>query len=163
MDPSCADGLPSFKINPGPSRASLFCCKAVVLYAGQAGTGRNSSGVGCPFAPNDNEAFTLETPVDMLHAPLRPVAPRIATIAQTPRSPRRVPERQGFCGLGLFTALPLACELGDFRRFEHPRSLMAYVGLIPSEPSCGPCMRCGPITKTGSTFARKALGSAAWY
>ena len=91
--PSCADGPPSFKINPGPSCASLFCCKAEVLYAGQAGTGRNSSGVGFPFAPDDNEAFTLGTPVDMLHARIRPVAPRIATIAQTPRSPRRVPER----------------------------------------------------------------------
>ena len=159
MDPFALPRAPTgcpFKINPGPSRTSLFCCKAEVLYAGQAGTGRNSSGVGCPFALDDNEAFTLGTPVDMLHARIRPVAPRIATIAQTPRSPRRVPERQGFRSLGLFTALSLGLRAG------RSPPLMAYVGLISSEPSCGPCMRCGPITKTGSTFARKALGSAAW-
>ena len=100
--------------------------------------------------------------MDTLDAQIREVEQRIAAIAQTPRYQRTVQELQGFRGISLFTAMQLACELGDIRRFEHPRSLMAYVGLIPSERSSGNRIRSGPITKTGNTFARKALVTAAW-
>jgi transposase len=30
-------------------------------------------------------------------------------------------------------AVRIVAELGDFQRFESPRKLMAYLGLIPSE------------------------------
>jgi len=54
------------------------------------------------------------------------------------------------------------CELGDFVRFECPRQLMAYLGLVPSENSTGERRRQGAITKTGNHFARRALIEAAW-
>jgi hypothetical protein len=53
-------------------------------------------------------------------------------------------------------------ELGDLTRFGHPRELMAYLGLVPSEYSSGPSVRRGAITKAGNPHARRLLAEAAW-
>ena len=42
-----------------------------------------------------------------------------------------------FRGIATHTALGLLAEIGDFRRFGHPRELMSYLGLTPSEYSSG--------------------------
>lgn len=65
-------------------------------------------------------------------------------------------------GLALIAATTLVAEIGDVRRFEHPRELMAYLGLVPSEHSSGMTVRKGGITKTGNTHARRVLVEAAW-
>lgn len=57
-------------------------------------------------------------------------------------------------GIALIAASVLLSELGDLRRFEHPRQLMAYLGLVSSEKSSGPRRRQGSITKCGNTHAR---------
>jgi transposase len=57
----------------------------------------------------------------------------------------------------------LLTEIQDFRRFKHPRELMAYVGLVPSEHSSGATTRRGGITKTGNSYARRILVEAAWH
>jgi transposase len=57
----------------------------------------------------------------------------------------------------------IATELGDVRRFESPRQLMAYVGLVPSEHSSGDRRRLGAITKAGNTRVRHVLIQAAWH
>ena len=75
---------------------------------------------------------------------------------------RTVQVLQAFRGIGLFTAMQLTCEIGDIRRFAHPKALMAYLRLVPSEHSSGHRTRHGSITKAGNTQARKALVSAAW-
>ena len=67
-----------------------------------------------------------------------------------------------FRGVALITALTVAAEIGDIRRFDHPRQLMAYLGLVPSEHSSGTRTVQGPITKAGNRHARKAVVSAAW-
>ena len=67
----------------------------------------------------------------------------------------------GFRGIGLISAMHLMCEVGDFRRFDRPTSLMAYLGLVPSQRSSGNTIRTGSITKTGNAHARKVLVSAA--
>ncbi len=67
-----------------------------------------------------------------------------------------------FRGIGIVTALTLACEWGDIRSFAHPRQLMAYLGLVPSEYSSGDHTQRGSITKTGNTHVRKVLVSTAW-
>ena len=59
-------------------------------------------------------------------------------------------------------AVALAAELGDLTRFDSPRQLAAFVGLIPSEYSSGESRRLGPITKAGNGHARRALVEAAW-
>ncbi len=57
----------------------------------------------------------------------------------------------------------LLTEIGDFHRFPHPRELMAYLGLVPSEDSSGDRERRGRITKAGNTHARRILVEAAWH
>jgi transposase len=61
------------------------------------------------------------------------------------------------------TALTIAAELGDARRFPSARGLMAYVGLIPSEHSSGMKRARGAITKTGNAHVRRVLVEAAWH
>ena len=55
-----------------------------------------------------------------------------------------------------------AVELGDLTRFDSPRQLAAFVGLIPSEHSSGQARRQGGITKAGNGRARRALIEGAW-
>lgn len=68
-----------------------------------------------------------------------------------------------FRGIDTLTAMTLLAELHDFRRFPHPRALMAYVGLVPSEDSTGDRRRRGAITKTGNNLVRRLLVQAAWH
>jgi transposase len=69
---------------------------------------------------------------------------------------------QALRGVGFLTATLLVAEAGDLRRFDHPRQLMAFLGLVPSEHSTGETRQRGGITKTGNMHARKALIEAAW-
>ena len=52
------------------------------------------------------------------------------------------------------SSMTIISELGDLRRFEHPRKLMAYLGLVPGEYSSGSKRRQGSITKCGNSHAR---------
>jgi transposase len=65
---------------------------------------------------------------------------------------------RGFARIG---AMVLTSELGGAWRFEHPRQLMAYLGLVPSEHTSDPKRRQGGITKTGNGHARWLLIEAA--
>ena len=69
---------------------------------------------------------------------------------------------QAFRGIQLVTAATVAAELGDFARFAHPRQLMAYLGLVPSEHSSGASRRQGGITRAGNGHVRRVLVEAAW-
>ena len=69
---------------------------------------------------------------------------------------------QSFRGISFFSALGLAAELGDIRRFTTPGQLMSYVGLVPSEYSSGESKRRGRLTKMGNSHARWLLVEAAW-
>lgn len=51
-------------------------------------------------------------------------------------------------------AMTVVSELGDLRRFSHPRKLMAFLGLVPGEHSSGSKRRQGGITKCGNSHAR---------
>jgi transposase len=68
-----------------------------------------------------------------------------------------------FRGIATYTALTLLAEIGDFRRFAHPRELMSYLGLTPSEYSSGEQQHRGHVTKTGNRHARRLLVEAAWH
>ena len=65
-------------------------------------------------------------------------------------------------GMDFIAALTLVAELGDLRRFAHPKQLMSFLGLVPSESSSGQSRSQGPITRTGNTHARRILIEAAW-
>ena len=65
-------------------------------------------------------------------------------------------------GIDFVSAVTLVAEIGDIRRFAHPRNLMGFLGLVPSEYSTGESRRRGAITKTGNGHARRILIEAAW-
>jgi len=65
-------------------------------------------------------------------------------------------------GIDMVSAVGLVAEIGDIQRFDHPRKLMGYLGLVPSEQSSGERISRGSITKTGNAHARRLLTEAAW-
>lgn len=67
-----------------------------------------------------------------------------------------------FKGIDFVAAVSLVAELGELHRFEHPKQLMAYLGLVPSEYSSGESRSQGGITKSGNAFVRRMLVEAAW-
>lgn len=69
---------------------------------------------------------------------------------------------QALRGIAKLTATTLAVEVGNFTRFDHPKQLMGYAGITPSEYSTGKSQRKGAITKTGNAHLRRVLIEAAW-
>ena len=64
---------------------------------------------------------------------------------------------QAMRGVRLLVATGVVAELGDLNRFDHPRKLMSYVGLVSSEHSSGGKRKLGGITKCGNGRARRLL------
>ncbi len=69
---------------------------------------------------------------------------------------------QALRGVAFLTAVTFVAEVGDVRRFDSPRQLMAYLGLVPCESSTGERVRRSHITKTGNSRARRVLIEGAW-
>ena len=87
---------------------------------------------------------------------------QIAALATTPAFAAAVGRLQCFRGVQVHSAMVLATELSDWRRFASPRQLMAYLGLVPTEHSSGSRERKGSITKAGNSHCRHVLVQAAW-
>jgi len=87
---------------------------------------------------------------------------RIEELALSPAYADAVGRLKCFRGLETLAAMTLATEIGDWRRFQSPRHLMAYLGLVPSEHSSGERQSLGPITKAGTSRCRHVLVQAAW-
>jgi transposase len=69
---------------------------------------------------------------------------------------------QALRGVQFTVAVTIVAELGDLTRFDNPRQLMSYLGLIPSEYSSGERRHQSSITKAGNSHARRALIEGAW-
>lgn len=65
-------------------------------------------------------------------------------------------------GIDFVGAVTVVAELGDLKRFAHPRELMSLLGLVPSEYTSGDARHLGKITKTGNGHVRRILIEAAW-
>ncbi len=65
-------------------------------------------------------------------------------------------------GVDLISASGFLAEIGDLSRFQTPRELMAFLGLVPSEESTGNRIKRGSITKAGNLRARRILVESAW-
>lgn len=81
----------------------------------------------------------------------------MAELLETWRLKPAVEALMAFKGFQLVAAMITVSELGDLRRFEHPRQLMAYLGLVPSESTSSNKRRQGAITKCGNSHARWIL------
>jgi transposase len=69
---------------------------------------------------------------------------------------------QALRGVQQIVAVTLVTEVGDLTRFDTPRQLMDYLGLVPSEHSTGERRRQGGITKAGNQHARRVLVEGSW-
>jgi transposase len=65
-------------------------------------------------------------------------------------------------GVDQRSALGLACEVCDWRRFPAPAKFMGFVGLVPREYSTGANTSRYGITKAGNAHVRNILVEAAW-
>jgi transposase len=70
---------------------------------------------------------------------------------------------QAFRGVSVVSAVTIAAEAGDLRRFKTARQFMSYVGLVPSEDSSGKRRRQGAITRCGNGHLRRIIVEAAWH
>lgn len=86
------------------------------------------------------------------------IAAAVPTWALAPQ----VQALQSLRGVSLVVASTVMAEMGSLQRFAHPKELMAYLGVVPSEASSGARVRRGPITKTGNGHVRRVLIEAAW-
>lgn len=86
----------------------------------------------------------------------------LATLVPSWRWHPVVEAMQALRGIQFTAAVTLIAELGDLSRFDTPRQLMSYLGLVPSEHSSGERRRQGSITKTGNSHARRVLVEGAW-
>ena len=100
--------------------------------------------------------------IDETERRIERVTEQLRQLAPTWRWAPVVAALQALRGVSFITAVALVAELGDLTRFGHPRELMAYLGLVPSEYSSGPSVRRGAITKAGNPHARRLLAEAAW-
>ncbi|MFQ5520831.1 MAG: IS110 family transposase [Candidatus Methylomirabilia bacterium] len=87
---------------------------------------------------------------------------QIEKLAWSPHYESAVERLCCFRGISTIAAMTLVTEIGDWRRFERPGQLMAYLGLVPSEHSSGERHHRGPITKAGNGRCRHVLVQAAW-
>jgi transposase len=87
----------------------------------------------------------------------------IEALAERPPYRELVGWLRCFRGIDTRSAMILLGEIVDFQRFQRPRELMAYLGLVPSEDSSGATERRGAITQAGNTHARRVLVEAAWH
>lgn len=69
---------------------------------------------------------------------------------------------QAMRGVSLLVAVTFAAEVGDVRRFDNPRQLMSFLGLVPSERSTGEAVRRAGLTLAGNRRARRVLIEGAW-
>lgn len=66
-------------------------------------------------------------------------------------------------GIDTLTAMNLAVEISDFRRFSNASMFMSFLGLVPGEHSSGNSRRQTHTTKTGNGQLRRLLIEAAWH
>jgi transposase len=101
--------------------------------------------------------------VDEIVARLQDVERELRALLDLAPLRERVQRLRCFRGIDDLTALTIAAELGDARRFGTAPSTMAYVGLVPSEHSSGTKRAQGGITKTGNAHLRRVLVESAWH
>jgi transposase len=84
-------------------------------------------------------------------------------VRQAPAEIRAVIEAlQALRGVAQTTAATVVCELGSLSRFQSPRQLMGYSGLVPREYSSGNRTQRGAITKSGNAHLRRVLVESVW-
>ena len=116
-----------------------------------------------PLAPADRLVFREYHALLLYKLQRRDELDReIVRLAELPTLKPMVQRLQCFRGISLHSAMVLATEIVDWRRFERAGQLASYVGLVMRESSSGERERRGSITKAGNSHSRHVLVQAAW-
>jgi transposase len=99
--------------------------------------------------------------IDAAHGRVERIEASMLTLLQTWRLKPAVQALMAFRGFQLVAAMITVSELGDIHRFAHPRQLMTYLGLVPTESSSGPRQRLGSISRCGNGHQRWILTECA--
>jgi len=84
-------------------------------------------------------------------------------IEKVPARIREVIEAlQALRGIAKLSAVTIVAEVGRLSRFDKPRQLMGYTGVVSREHSSGERVQRGAITKTGNAHLRRIICEAAW-
>ena len=100
--------------------------------------------------------------IDEALARLRRLEQQLVAIVPSWSMAAVVEAYQAMRGASFLVALTIAAEIGDLRRFDTPRQLMAFLGLVPRERSTGAMVRRAGLTLAGNRRARRVLVEAAW-
>jgi len=145
--------------------------KALLLRQGHRYTGKTSwtaaherylAGISFAHRAQDIAYVEYRQAVSEAHARLERLSEALAQELENWRMRALVQALMTLRGVDQLVATTLVAELGELRRFAHPRELMSYLGLVPSEHTSGEKRRQGAITKTGNCHARRMLIEAAW-
>jgi transposase len=99
--------------------------------------------------------------IDAAHARVQRIEHSMLSLLDTWRLKPAVEALMAFRGFQLVAAMITVSELGDIHRFAHPRQLMTYLGLVPTESSSGPHQRLGSISRCGNGHQRWLLTECA--
>jgi len=84
----------------------------------------------------------------------------IEELAATPRYQEAAQSLTCYKGIKKIFALTMITEIGDIKRFSHPRQLMSWIGMDIREYSSGGKHNRMGITKQGNRYLRTALVEA---
>lgn len=118
------------------------------------------------LALEGEDALTISTYVELLEHKLAlraRVDLRLEQIAAEAGWREAVGRLRCLRGIDTLSAITLAAEIGDARRFATARALMAYLGMNVAEYSSGNSQRRLGITKAGNAHCRRVLVEAAWH
>jgi transposase len=99
--------------------------------------------------------------IDAAHQRIKRIEASMLHLLESWRLKSAVEALMAFRGFQLVAAMITVSELGDIHRFAHPRQLMTYLGLVPTESSSGPRQRLGAISRCGNSHQRWLLTECA--
>jgi transposase len=104
----------------------------------------------------------LKLAIEQTERRLRALDKEIEKASELPLYKEHVAWLRCFRGIDTTVAMIIVCELHGVDRFDSPRALAAYLGLVPTLYASGDSARHGKITKTGNGHVRRALVQACW-
>jgi transposase len=138
---------------------SLLVRHGYIYQEGDLWTGKHEQWLGSI----EIDEPTLRTVFDEYSSHVRHCLTRVESLAESHRYRVAVSALRCFRGIDTLTAITVLTEIFEFGRFESPRALMAYLGVVPSEHSSGESRRSGGITKTGNWRVRRILTETGWH
>lgn len=101
--------------------------------------------------------------VDQMEAQIEMYDVEVQKWSKHTRYQKKVEALCCYRGIGELTAMTLITELGDIKRFPHPKQLTSYAGMDITEYSSGGKERKYGITKMGNRRIRRAVIEASQY